>query len=104
MSPQQAALDLPVLKLSIYRTHLVGYSQSQRPTCDSQVTPVKVVPAFACSQRAQKLQKREKARARMQQRIMPVCPEIALKPVHIRAQVASVVRDFVFWLRCRFIA
>src|SRR6478672_4769337 len=104
MPLQQAALDLPVLEFAVYRTHLTGYCQSQHSTCDCQIMPVKVVPAFTSAQRAQKLQKREKARPRMQQRILPVCPEIAFKPVHISAQIASVVRDVIFWLRSRFIA
>src|ERR1044072_876450 len=104
MPLRQVALDLPVLELAIDRTHLVGYSTSQSSSCDRQIMPVKMVPAFASTQGAQKLHKREKARPCVQQRILPVRPEIAFKPVHIRAQIARVVRDFVFWLWDRFVA
>src|SRR6478609_12029370 len=99
MASQQLPMSLPVLNFAIHRTELIGHSKRQRSSRDSEIAPVKVVPAFAPGQRAQKLQKRKRAGSGMQQWILRISPQIALKPLNVRAQVACVVRHLVFGLQ-----
>src|SRR5947208_16682023 len=104
MAAHKTPLRLPAPEFAIHRAELVSYCKSQRPPRNAQIMPVKVVPAFAPCQRAEKLHEGKCTGPGMEQRVLRICPEIAFEPVHVSTQITGVVRGLVGRLRSRLLA